>query len=116
MKSGQGQLPMRSNCKGPQRAAVCSHSQAWDVAALPIAQRDLPLVRDQTYLLDLDLVRAAFRAAARLDALPLRLKLAFVCFASAVRVVLDLLSRRSAFRDEAARLRDLRPVFDSVRS
>src|SRR5450432_863123 len=26
MRGGQGRLPGRSNCKGPARAAVCSHS------------------------------------------------------------------------------------------
>jgi hypothetical protein len=32
MPGGQGRLPSRSNCKGPTRAAVCSHSTK-DVAA-----------------------------------------------------------------------------------
>ena len=26
LRGGQGRLPSRSNCKGPTRAAVCSHS------------------------------------------------------------------------------------------
>ena len=32
MRGGQGRLPSRSNCKGPTRATVCSHSRK-DVAA-----------------------------------------------------------------------------------
>lgn len=33
MPGGQGRLPCQSNCKGPARAAVCSHSFKKDMTA-----------------------------------------------------------------------------------
>ena len=39
MSGGQGRLPSRSNCKGPTRAAVCSHSGTDVAAGIPPTAR-----------------------------------------------------------------------------
>jgi hypothetical protein len=38
--NGQGQLPRRSNCKGPPRITVCSHS-LWDMAAGDLTNHEI---------------------------------------------------------------------------